>query len=342
MELRAGLAWSPEKRVYLVGGSTYHGDQPYSVLLCEDRHEARWSSDFEIRLDLKSGSARAFDVRPTESEPIALEIVGRRLSHNNIALSSNGHDLSRFIGVLGGEAAGRIARAHIAVIGSGGIGAQVACMLAQSGGQTLSLLDDDILELSNLHRMPSGFSEGDIGKSKAQVLGELLCRLSGSSPEVHLTKFGSIESKLALRGCDLLVVASDNIASRREAALFAASYLIPCIGVGTGFQESGSALEVGIAIPGDGCLNCLMHLPKTSGSFEFGVGRIGSLASLNSVAAGLAVGLIEDYSRGQIVRSVTQRFVWDNGLIQIPTGPQSFYCDCQNSMGMGDFSLRRV
>lgn len=80
----------------------------------------------------------------------------------------------RFAGVArlyGAAAAARLARAHVLVVGLGGVGSWAVEALARSGVGRLTLVDlDDICE-SNVNRQLHAL-EGTIGRGKAEVLAE--------------------------------------------------------------------------------------------------------------------------------------------------------------------------
>src|ERR1039458_6792946 len=61
-----------------------------------------------------------------------------------------------------------LSRARVLCIGAGGIVSQVAPTLARKGVGAITLLDDDIVEPSNLNRQR--FYERDLGKHKALAL----------------------------------------------------------------------------------------------------------------------------------------------------------------------------
>src|SRR5690554_1876865 len=63
------------------------------------------------------------------------------------------------------DAQRRLSVARVLVIGAGGLGSASIPYLAESGVGTIGVVDDDIIELSNLHRQIAHDSS-DIGRSK--------------------------------------------------------------------------------------------------------------------------------------------------------------------------------
>lgn len=78
--------------------------------------------------------------------------------------------------------------AHMAVIGCGGLGANLALALAQAGVGRLDLYDPDTVALSNLPRQP--FTQTQIGEPKAQALADLCrARNDGTQCMAHIYAF---------------------------------------------------------------------------------------------------------------------------------------------------------
>lgn len=67
------------------------------------------------------------------------------------------------------DALKRLADSVVLIVGLGAVGTWVATNLAQSGVVNFILVDDDVVDLSNLHRQ-DGFFENDVGMKKVDVL----------------------------------------------------------------------------------------------------------------------------------------------------------------------------
>lgn len=73
--------------------------------------------------------------------------------------------------ILGEDAMARLKRAHVAVVGLGGVGSYVVECLARSGVGELTLIDSDCYAPSNLNRQ-LGALRSTLGRPKAEVLAE--------------------------------------------------------------------------------------------------------------------------------------------------------------------------
>jgi molybdopterin/thiamine biosynthesis adenylyltransferase len=81
------------------------------------------------------------------------------------------------------EIQAEVGRAHVLVLGVGGIGTAVATSLAMAGVGKLTLVDFDVVELSNLNRQLL-FTVDDLGKSKVEVAKAALQRVN---PDVKIS-----------------------------------------------------------------------------------------------------------------------------------------------------------
>lgn len=76
---------------------------------------------------------------------------------------------------IGGEARERLARARVGVAGLGGLGSNIAVMLARSGVGALHLVDFDVVDEGNLNRQH--YFREHVGRPKTEALAEQLLRI---------------------------------------------------------------------------------------------------------------------------------------------------------------------
>ncbi|WP_026135565.1 HesA/MoeB/ThiF family protein [Nafulsella turpanensis] len=115
---------------------------------------------------------------------------------------------------FGREKQERLQQARILMIGAGGLSCPAMLYLAAAGVGYIGIVDFDRVELSNLHRQVL-YTEGDIGRSKAEVAAE---KLRAYNPEVEVQAYTtrlSTENALELmRGYTVVADGSDNFPTR--------------------------------------------------------------------------------------------------------------------------------
>ena len=85
--------------------------------------------------------------------------------------------------ILGEEKQQRLANAHILIVGLGGVGSWVAEMLCRAGVGQFTIIDADIVDVTNINRqMPA--LQSTVGKAKCDVVAE---RMRAINPKVQLT-----------------------------------------------------------------------------------------------------------------------------------------------------------
>ena len=102
----------------------------------------------------------------------------------------------------------RLAAAHVALIGCGGLGSNAAAMLVRAGVGALTLIDFDVIEESNLSRQM--FFRDQLGRLKVDALAETLLRIN-PDVELHLVRECMTEENLLLtvEDSDVVIEAVD-------------------------------------------------------------------------------------------------------------------------------------
>lgn len=115
---------------------------------------------------------------------------------------------------FGREGQLRLKQASVLVVGAGGLGAPVLSYLAAAGVGTVGIIDNDVVNLSNLQRQIL-FTNTDIGKSKAQCAGKALSALNSSITiqpmNLRLKASNALE---LLKPYQLIIDATDNFPTR--------------------------------------------------------------------------------------------------------------------------------
>ena len=122
--------------------------------------------------------------------------------------------MTRQLPLVSREEQEKFKNAKIAVIGCGGIGGEAIEMLARMGVGELVLVDEDSFDLTNLNRQTlATFDDLDMDKSEIAS-----SKVSAINPYVKVTSYsehvGQDNVDKILEGCNVVVDALDNIATR--------------------------------------------------------------------------------------------------------------------------------
>lgn len=150
---------------------------------------------------------------------------------------------------------GVYSKARVLCIGAGGIVSQIAPTLARKGVGAITLLDDDVVEASNLNRQR--FYERDLGKSKAIALARNLQPECIATTEICGYAFRleeAVERGVDL-ACDVAVCGVDNNPARTFTSRHFRSAGIPV--VFTAVSTNGDHGYVFVQERNGPCLACL-------------------------------------------------------------------------------------
>lgn len=120
----------------------------------------------------------------------------------------------RILPGFGNPAQAALTKARVLVIGAGGLGSTVIPALAAAGVGTLGIIDDDTVELSNLHRqLVHGVA--DVGASKVSSAASTVRALNPATTVIEVDARLTRDTALELFGqYDLVLDGSDNFATR--------------------------------------------------------------------------------------------------------------------------------
>ncbi|WP_460172773.1 HesA/MoeB/ThiF family protein [Vulcanisaeta sp. JCM 14467] len=122
---------------------------------------------------------------------------------------------SRQVAVIGREGQEKLSKAHVAVVGLGGLGTLVSMYLVGAGVGELAIIDYDTISLTDLHRQLL-YREEDIGKPKVEVAARRLHDLNSTVRIRPVNEALTNENaEEVLKDVDVVVDALDNWLSRQ-------------------------------------------------------------------------------------------------------------------------------
>lgn len=183
---------------------------------------------------------------------------------------------ARSVLALGLDVLRRITADRLIVLaGVGGLGSVLAEELARSGFGFIGLIDEDVLEVSNLNRFAGGYLADALARRpKVEVVAEHLARINPEIRTICLQRdVEHPEAEALMAAADWILVSTDSHGSRHEVQRAALQYAVPLISAGVSItvenkggrhrilDQSG---EVILLRHGDGfCLHCLGRLDTT-------------------------------------------------------------------------------
>ena len=226
---------------------------------------------------------------------------------------------------VGGVGQKKLKSASVAVIGAGGVGSAVLPALVGAGIGRLTIVDDDVVEIANLHRQPL-FSEADAGQPKAELAAQAMRKLNslvGVQPVRE--RIGPANAGALLAGHDLVVDGSDNFATRLAVSDACVALGVPLVSAAAVQFQGQVALFrgrpcyrcfVGDAFDADDCDNCAEL--GVLGALTAAVGSFAALLAINSI---LGIG---DDPAGRLHLFDGEKLAWRT--IRIPADPGCKTC----------------
>ena len=148
--------------------------------------------------------------------------------------------------LIGSAGLQKLRDSRVIVFGLGGVGSYAAAALARAGIGRLTLVDSDLVSLSNLNRQLCAFYS-TLGKPKTQVMREQILDINPDCEVKVINKFYLPENAadFSLEGYDYIADAIDTVSAKIDLAVRAQALGIPLIScMGTGNKLDASSFRV--------------------------------------------------------------------------------------------------
>jgi len=227
---------------------------------------------------------------------------------------------------IGGAGQQALLASRVAIVGAGGLGGPVSLYLAAAGIGQITLIDDDVIDASNLQRQVQ-FSTADIGRSKAAIMAK---RLPALNPDIsvtaHETRLTEENAQKLLAGHDIIIDGVDSFETRFAMNDAARTLKTPLISGALGrFNGQVSVFNQTAESP---CYRCLVPEIPPDAETCAAVGVVGALAGvIGSLMAMEAIKIIT-----QAGQSLDGRLWLYDGLtcesrtVTLPRDPKCLAC----------------
>ena len=176
------------------------------------------------------------------------------------------HEVTRYsrnilLAEVGGVGQARLRAARVLVVGAGGLGCPLVLYLAAAGVGTIGVVDDDVVELSNLQRQVA-HTDARVGQPKAASLAASARAINPAAViEPHAVRLTAANAAALVSAYDLVCDGSDNFPTRfllNDACVLAGKTLVSAAVL----RFDG---QLATFKPGGPCYRCLYTAPPPDG-----------------------------------------------------------------------------
>ena len=115
---------------------------------------------------------------------------------------------------VGAKGQGNLKKSKVLIVGAGGLGCPVSLYLAAAGVGSITVVDGDIVDVTNLQRQVL-FNTQQIGQSKAESAVQVLTALNPEIKVIAVTEYLNDQNAPALvASADLIIDCTDNFSAR--------------------------------------------------------------------------------------------------------------------------------
>lgn len=158
---------------------------------------------------------------------------------------------------VGGAGQVALAKAHLVLIGLGGIGSPALQYLAASGIGKLTLVDDDTVDLSNLQRQTI-YASADVGQPKVERAAAWLKRFDDAiGCEAVSNRIDTDNAADVVTGATLVLDGCDNFTTRLAVSDACVAAGVPLVSAAVGRFQGQVGAFAG-HLPGHACYRCLV------------------------------------------------------------------------------------
>jgi len=197
---------------------------------------------------------------------------------------------------IGGAGQVALAAAHIALIGCGGIGSPALQYLAAAGVGKLTLIDDDLVDETNLQRQTI-FTPADIGHAKAEVAAAWVRRFDPAiEVRASISRIDKDNAPGLLAGAGSVLDGCDNFATRLAVSDSCVAMALPLTSAAVG-RFQGQVANFAGHLPDQPCYRCFVgdafdaedcDSCAADGMLGAVAGMVGSLAAMQALRIALA------------------------------------------------------
>jgi molybdopterin-synthase adenylyltransferase len=169
--------------------------------------------------------------------------------------------------LLGTAGQKRLGVIKCGVIGLGGTGSLASLALVHHGFRNLTLVDDELVDATNLPRIPASVPTDIKTRRKVDIARDYALEHAPDTKVDALSlNVEHDEVRPYLIACDLIVICTDNTTSRAYLNQLSQQYLIPILDIGVQFsinesQEVSNEIgRINLVRPGTPCLWCSAHI----------------------------------------------------------------------------------
>ncbi|AOB25032.1 MULTISPECIES: HesA/MoeB/ThiF family protein [Bordetella] len=229
---------------------------------------------------------------------------------------------------LGIEGQERFLAARVLIIGAGGLGCPAALYLATAGVGHITLVDDDVVELSNLQRQILHASDS-VGRAKAESGRDTLARFNPETQvEARVERLAGAALDAAVAQADVVLDCSDNFATRHAINRACVRHRKPLVS-GAAIRFDGQVSVYDLRDAQAPCYHCLFPEADdveelncaTTGVFAPLVGIIGSVQAAEALK--LLAGIGQSLA-GRLLQLDVRSMQWHS--VNVPRDPDCAVC----------------